>query len=87
MGTTTISCSDETKDRFDDLRPDDVRSADDFLRMLLDEWDAGESDIPDADDISIPSSVRENSTETLDFDDVRNACATAIREELDGVRR
>lgn len=43
MGTTTISLSDETKARFDAARPEQTRSAGQFLNQLLDNWEGGES--------------------------------------------
>lgn len=45
--TTTISLSEDTKDRFDELRPGDVASADEFLGVLLDNYDDGHGPSPD----------------------------------------
>jgi hypothetical protein len=36
--TTTISLSQETKTEFDDARPPNADSADEFLQMLLESW-------------------------------------------------
>ncbi len=37
--TTTISCDESTKERFDTLRPEGAASADEFLSVLLDHYD------------------------------------------------
>lgn len=88
MGMTTLSIDDATKARFDDLRPDECRSADEFVAMLLDHYDDVAVVDPDVDDIEAELSTLDigADVETLDYDDVKNACAQAIRDELGGQR-
>jgi len=54
--TTTISVTEVTKAKFDDLRPEGAASADEFLAVLLDYYEDGVE--PDCGD-GLPAEVRE----------------------------
>jgi len=57
--TTTISVSDETKARFDDLRPAGAASNDEFLSALLEYYEDGVAPSYSDTDSGIPDDLRD----------------------------
>jgi len=57
--TTTISVSDETKARFDDLRPAGAASNDEFLSALLEYYEDGVAPEYADTDAGIPDDLRD----------------------------
>jgi hypothetical protein len=80
--TTTISVDDETKRRFDDTRPEDFRSAGEFVEELLNCYEAIHGDRPDPADAeahreSFPDDVRDQ------LDRIEEAQGGTVAEALD----
>jgi len=77
---TTITVSTETLQRFNALKSETgdgeaiaELSSDQFVNSLLDAWEENDQSIYPERDVQV---------DTLDYDDVKQACSAAIRDEL-----
>jgi len=91
MGNTTLTVEESTLERFKSLkreldsRQDSVpdHTSNSFLAALLDTWEAtDETKATPEEDVTVEQIREQLDTDAPNYDDVKQACRAAIREDL-----